>query len=105
MRQSRQAEPTRESRPVREAPSRRPTTAPQRSTREIASIAATFGKFALGVLMILVFLGILDFNLVPILVLGVVLLSLLGVMRSAAKASGRKTTTMRDPKHPDRWRR
>lgn len=55
--------------------------------------------------MILVFLGILDFNLIPILVLGVVLLSLLGVMRSAAKASGRKTTTMRDPKHPDRWRR
>jgi hypothetical protein len=47
--------------------------------------------------MILVFLGILDFNMIPILVLGVVMLSLLGVMRSAAKASGRKTTSMHNP--------
>ena len=92
--------------PPRDAPSRQhPAPARQPSTREIASLAATFGKLALGVLMILVFLGILDFNVIPILVLGVVMLSLLGIMRSAAKASGRKTTTMHDPKRRDSRRR
>lgn len=55
--------------------------------------------------MILVVIGILDFDLIPILVLGVVLLSLLGVMRSAAKASGRKTTSMVDARRRDRRRR
>lgn len=55
--------------------------------------------------MILVVMGILDFDLVPILVLGVILLALLGLMRSAARASGRKTTSMRDPGRRDGWRR
>lgn len=93
--------------PPRETRTRQQPPAPATplSARQTASMAASFGKLALGVLMILVFLGILDFNLVPILVLGVVMLSLLGIMRSAAKASGRKTTTMYDPKRRDSRRR
>jgi hypothetical protein len=92
--------------PRRVTPVRHPATrAEAPPSREITSRTASFAKLALGVLMILVVMGILDFNLIPVLVLGVVLLSMLGIMRSAARASGRKTTTMHDPKRRDTRRR
>jgi hypothetical protein len=47
-------------------------------------------------------LGVMDFDPIPIIVVSVVLLAVLGTMRTAARASGRKTTTMHHPKRPGR---
>jgi hypothetical protein len=77
---------------------------PQQSMQEVAPGAVPLRRLALVVLVMVAVLGVMDFDLVPIVVVGVVLLAVLGTMRTAARASGRKTTTMHDPKRPGRRR-
>jgi hypothetical protein len=83
---------------------RRPASRHQESMREAAPATGPLRRLALVVLVMIAVLGVMDFDLVPIVVVGVVLTAVLGTMRTAARASGRKTTTMHDPKGPGRRR-
>lgn len=91
--------------PRESTPRLAPMTRQQSLPHGIPSIAASIAKVVVVALAILVVFGILDFDVVPILILAVGMLSLLAIMRSAAKASGRKTTAMHDPKRRDSRRR
>jgi hypothetical protein len=92
------------SQPMHPPSRRRPASVHQRSMRVIAPAAVPLRRIALVVLVMIAVLGVMDFDPVPIIVVGVVLLAILGTMRTAARASGRKTTTMYDPKRPGRRR-
>ncbi len=80
-------------RPARSVPTAQPAARETTATRTGPSI----GQLVLGVVFVVGMMIIFRFQFVPVLILGAVLASMFGTMRSAARASGRRTTTMPGP--------
>lgn len=80
-------------RPARSAPPAQPIA----SGTTAEGMGPSIGQIVLGLLFVIGMMIIFRFELVPVLILGAVLVSMFGTMRSAAKASGRRTSTMPGP--------